>query len=112
MPQTNSMNVGTSATKADIIQTFCCKAFISIAKIVVFISLQDWKGTMKEVFEKCRVMKENQTKPMDAWDQFAYKTETILGYMILLIFIFFFVIVMTNLLNALAIGDIEVRYNM
>ena len=67
---------------------------------------------MKEVYEKCRVMKGNQTKPMDAWDQFACKAETVLGYIILLIFIFFFVIVMTNLLNALAIGDIKVRYDM
>ena len=86
--ETNSTNVGTSATKADIVQTFCCKAFISMAEIVVFISLQDWRGTKMEVYEKCRVMKLNQTKPIDAWDQFGYKTETVLGYMILLIFIF------------------------
>ena len=53
-------------------------------------SIQDCLGTMKEVGI----------------------VETVLGYIILLIFIFFFVIVMTNLLNALAIGDIKVRYDM
>ena len=40
----------------------------------------------------------------------AIRVETLLGYMMLLMFIFFFVNVVTNLLNALAIGDVTVRY--
>ena len=50
----------------------------------------DWKGTTKE----------EDSNP----------TNLVLGYITLLIFIFFFVLVMTNLLNALAIGDIKVRF--
>ena len=49
----------------------------------------DWEGTTKE--------------------EESNATNTVLGYITLLIFIFFFVLVMTNLLNALAIGDITVR---
>ena len=38
----------------------------------------------------------------------ALKTEDVLGKFILLVFIFLFVIVLMNLLNAIAIGDIQV----
>ena len=38
----------------------------------------------------------------------ALKTEDVLGKFILLMFIFLFVIVLMNLLNAIAIGDIQV----
>ena len=68
----------------------------------------DWKGTMKEKRTNATCSIQDCLGTMKE----VGIVETVLGYIILLIFIFFFVIVMTNLLNALAIGDIEVRYNM